>query len=197
MSTSGVPVSGVRAGAQPLLDGKEPRSQSLLVHTFVVLPMLALVTAVPLAWGWGLSWLDVGLAVGFYFLSGFGVAAGFHRYFTHDSPHSSGPASCASQCCTTSPGRSTRSATWSATGPGPAATAPPSSGHWPSPRWPSPGTTLHHADPSCARHGVKRGQIDMTARLIWAFEKLGWTHDVRWPTARRLVRLTATRDPWG
>jgi stearoyl-CoA desaturase (delta-9 desaturase) len=36
-----------------------------------------------LAWGWGLSWLDVGLAVGFYFLSGFGITAGFHRYFTH------------------------------------------------------------------------------------------------------------------
>ena len=26
---------------------------------------------------------DVGLAVGFYFLSGFGITAGFHRYFTH------------------------------------------------------------------------------------------------------------------
>ena len=45
--------------------------------------MLALVAAVPLAWGWGLSWLDVGLAVGFYLVSGFGVTVGFHRYFTH------------------------------------------------------------------------------------------------------------------
>ena len=25
---------------------------------------------------------------------------------------------------------------------------------------------LHHADPTCARHGVGRGQIDMSARLI-------------------------------
>ena len=33
------------------------------------------------------------------------------------SPRSSGPASCGSRCCTTSPGRSTRSATWSASGP--------------------------------------------------------------------------------
>ena len=48
---------------------------------------------------------------------------------------------------------------------------------------------LHHADPTCARHGVARGQIDMTARLIWMFEKLGWAHDVRWPTTKRLARL--------
>ena len=33
---------------------------------------------------------------------------------------------------------------------------------------------LHHADPTCARHGVLRGQIDMNARLIWIFEKCGW-----------------------
>src|SRR5215204_952081 len=39
----------------------------------------------------------------------------------------------------------------------------------------------HHADPSCARHGVMKGQIDITARLIWTFEKLGWAWDVRWP----------------
>src|SRR6476620_6247450 len=50
---------------------------------------------------------------------------------------------------------------------------------------------LHHADPTCARHGVERRQIDMTARLIWMFEKLGWAHDVRWPTAKRLARLRA------
>jgi stearoyl-CoA desaturase (delta-9 desaturase) len=41
---------------------------------------------------------------------------------------------------------------------------------------------LHHADPTCARHGVQRGQLDMSARLIWALEKLGWAHHVRWPT---------------
>ena len=48
---------------------------------------------------------------------------------------------------------------------------------------------LHHADPTCARHGVKRGQIDMSARLIWMFEKFGWVHAVRWPTPQRLERL--------
>jgi stearoyl-CoA desaturase (delta-9 desaturase) len=50
---------------------------------------------------------------------------------------------------------------------------------------------LHHADPTCARHGVQPGQIDMSARVIRAFEKLGWAHDVRWPTPARLARLHA------
>ncbi|GAA1735052.1 acyl-CoA desaturase [Luedemannella helvata] len=45
---------------------------------------------------------------------------------------------------------------------------------------------LHHADPTCARHGVLRGQIDMNARLIWIFEKLGWATNVRWPKVDRL-----------
>jgi stearoyl-CoA desaturase (delta-9 desaturase) len=45
---------------------------------------------------------------------------------------------------------------------------------------------LHHADPTCARHGVLPGQIDSSARVIWIFEKLGWATDVRWPKADRL-----------
>jgi stearoyl-CoA desaturase (delta-9 desaturase) len=45
---------------------------------------------------------------------------------------------------------------------------------------------LHHADPTCARHGVLRGQIDTSARLIWIFEKLKLATDVRWPRQDRL-----------
>jgi stearoyl-CoA desaturase (delta-9 desaturase) len=45
---------------------------------------------------------------------------------------------------------------------------------------------LHHADPTCARHGVEKGQVDSSARVIWAFEKLGWATDVRWPVAKRI-----------
>jgi stearoyl-CoA desaturase (Delta-9 desaturase) len=45
---------------------------------------------------------------------------------------------------------------------------------------------LHHAEPTSARHGVLRGQVDTSARLIWAMEKLGWVSDVRWPTEERL-----------
>ena len=45
---------------------------------------------------------------------------------------------------------------------------------------------LHHADPTCARHGVLRGQIDTSARIIWVLEKLGWVDGVRWPVKERL-----------
>jgi stearoyl-CoA desaturase (delta-9 desaturase) len=45
---------------------------------------------------------------------------------------------------------------------------------------------LHHSDPTCARHGVLRGQIDSSARLIWIFEKFGWATNVKWPKADRI-----------
>jgi stearoyl-CoA desaturase (Delta-9 desaturase) len=45
---------------------------------------------------------------------------------------------------------------------------------------------LHHADPTCARHGVFKGQIDIAARCIWLVEKFGWVSDVRWPDESRL-----------
>jgi stearoyl-CoA desaturase (Delta-9 desaturase) len=38
---------------------------------------------------------------------------------------------------------------------------------------------------------VQRGQVDISARVIQAFEKLGWATSVRWPTPRRLERLAA------
>ncbi|WP_157249335.1 acyl-CoA desaturase [Nonomuraea typhae] len=46
---------------------------------------------------------------------------------------------------------------------------------------------LHHSDPTCARHGALKGQIDLSAGLIRIFEKLGWVYDVRWPTPERLA----------
>jgi stearoyl-CoA desaturase (delta-9 desaturase) len=48
---------------------------------------------------------------------------------------------------------------------------------------------MHHADPTAARHGVLRGQLDSSARIIWMFEKLGWATDVRWPKPERLAKL--------
>ena len=50
---------------------------------------------------------------------------------------------------------------------------------------------LHHAYPSSARHGVGRGQMDSSARLIRWFERVGWATNVQWPTAPRLAALTA------
>jgi stearoyl-CoA desaturase (Delta-9 desaturase) len=45
----------------------------------------------------------------------------------------------------------------------------------------------HHADPTCARHGALRGQIDSSARVIRALEKFGWVWEVRWPHPSRLA----------
>lgn len=46
---------------------------------------------------------------------------------------------------------------------------------------------FHHADPTCARHGVDRWQLDSSARLIAAFERFGWARDVRWPKPQRVA----------
>jgi stearoyl-CoA desaturase (delta-9 desaturase) len=56
---------------------------------------------------------------------------------------------------------------------------------------------LHHADPTCARHGVDRGQLDSSARIIRWFELAGWATKVRWPDAGRLDRrrvVAGSRD---
>jgi stearoyl-CoA desaturase (delta-9 desaturase) len=45
---------------------------------------------------------------------------------------------------------------------------------------------MHHSDPTCARHGVDRGQLDLSAELIRVFERAGWATNVRWPIAARL-----------
>ena len=284
------------------------------LYVIVAVPFLALAAVIPAVWGWGLTWLDVGLAVGFYFLTLLGVTVGYHRHFTHGSfkavrplrlalsaiggmavqgpvvqwvadhrrhhafsdrqgdPHSPwryGDDARAlvkgmfhahlgwlfdrhqtnaeryapdllkdTGLVTTSRlfgfwaflsfalptlvgGLVTQSWTgaWSAffwaglvrvallhhvtwsinsvchvvgnrpfVSPG----RDRATNFWPlailsgGESW----HNLHHADPTCARHGVLRGQIDMSARIIWAFEKLGWARDVKWPDP---VRLAAKR----
>ena len=46
---------------------------------------------------------------------------------------------------------------------------------------------IHHAHPSWARHGARRGMIDPSAWLIRRFEQLGWATKVRWPTVPNVV----------
>ena len=40
----------------------------VLVGVFVAVPLLALIAAVPLAWGRGLGWHDIVLAIAFYYI---------------------------------------------------------------------------------------------------------------------------------
>jgi stearoyl-CoA desaturase (delta-9 desaturase) len=282
------------------------------LYVIVAVPFLALGAVVPAVWGWGLSWLDVGLAVGFYYLTLLGVTVGYHRHFTHGSfkakrplrlalaaagsmaiqgpviqwvadhrrhhafsdragdPHSpwrygtdlrallkgmfhahlgwlfdrrktnqeryapdllkDGALRATSRLFVVWAGLSlflpavigglvtgTWGGAWSAffwaglvrvallhhvtwsinsvchvVGNRPFVSRDRATNFWPlailsgGESW----HNLHHADPTCARHGVLRGQVDISARVIWFFEKLGWARDVKWPDP---VRLAAKR----
>ncbi len=57
----------------------------------VTLPMLGVVAAAYLSWGWGFGWVDLGLLVGMYLASMIGITVGFHRLFTHRSFHAVRP----------------------------------------------------------------------------------------------------------
>jgi stearoyl-CoA desaturase (delta-9 desaturase) len=289
-------------------------TERFAIGVFVVVPFLALLAAVPVAWGWGLGWHDIVIAVFMYAISGHGITVGYHRYFTHLSfkvarplrialavagslavegpvirwvadhrrhhrysdkegdPHSPWRfgrtvpaltkgllfahigwlfdgeqtdqrqyvpdllrdpairrvskafiylviASCAFpplvgglwswswQGAATAFfwGTLVRIAvlhhtTWSinsichAVGERPFKSRDRSGNVW----WLavlSMGESwhnLHHADPTSARHGVLRGQVDSSARIIWVFEKLGWAWDVRWPSAARVAGRRST-----
>ncbi len=311
-STLDVTEQAAKGGAKPVISGRRHAWSQFAVYVFVLVPMLALIAAIPFAWGWGLNWLDVGLAAAFYLVSCLGVTIGYHRHFTHSSfkarrglrvalavagsmgvqgppiiwvadhrrhhafsdrdgdPHSpwlfgTSPVAIARGFWHAHMGwlfdRDTTNkqrfapdlladkdvvrvnglfwlttmatlllppliaglvtwswwgaltaffwaslvriavlhhVTWSTNsichmiGERPFAARDKSANFWPlailsmGEAW----HNLHHADPTCARHGVQRGQIDISARLIWLFEKFGWAYDVRWPTPQRLARIS-------
>ncbi|WP_432840983.1 acyl-CoA desaturase [Dactylosporangium sp. CA-092794] len=297
---------------KPLLGRRRPIPAHVAVYAFVIIPFLALLAAVPIAWGWGLAWLDIILAAVFYVVTCLGATVGFHRYFTHGAfkakralriglavvgsmavqgpilhwvadhrrhhafsdkegdPHSPwlfgtspvalvrgfwhahlgwilerdlsnqerfapdlladrdirvvhrlfGPLTIVTLAAPALLGgliswswqgaltaffwaglvrvTALHHVTWSVNsvchmiGDRPFAARDRSANFWPlavlsmGESW----HNLHHADPTCARHGVLRGQIDISARTIWLFERLGWAWDVRWPTKDRLARIT-------
>jgi stearoyl-CoA desaturase (Delta-9 desaturase) len=301
---------------EPLTLGARPAGNEVMVKVFVVVPFLALLGALPFAWGWGLTVVDGALAAAFYLVTLTGITVGYHRHFTHRSfkatrpvgitlaalgsmalqgpviswvadhrrhhaftdkegdPHSpwlfgTTPAAVARGFChahfgwmlrpnRTNPARFApdlladpdiarinrqfpfwtavslvapallggllswswwgaataffwaglvrigvqHHVTWSVNsichmvGDRPWTDKDRSTNFWPlaivslGESW----HNLHHADPTCARHGVGRGQIDISARIIAILERLGWAYDIRWPTPQRLARLAASRD---
>jgi len=308
MSTA-VTTAAPPRGPKPMTDERKGLIEQTLLYVIVIVPFLALIGTIAVAWGWGISWVDVGLAVLFYLVSGLGVTIGFHRYFTHGGfkakrwlrltlavagslaveggvirwvadhrrhhafsdregdPHSPWrygetvpallkglwfahvgwlfdvehtnqkrftpdllqdkaivriekvfpllvlvsfglPAVLGGLITMSWAGALSaffwaslvrigllHHVTWSinsichAIGERPFAARDKSANFWPlailsfGESW----HNSHHADPSMARHGVLRGQIDISARLIWFFEKLGWVWDVKWPTAERIA----------
>jgi stearoyl-CoA desaturase (delta-9 desaturase) len=297
----------------PVVDGRRTILQHLLIYVFVAVPMVALVAAVPLVWGWGVNWQDLMLLAVFHTVGVLGVTVGFHRHFTHKSfkakrwlrvvmaitgslavqgnvynwvadhrrhhafsdrdgdPHSpwlfgTSPLAVAKGFLHAHMGwffernetnhrrfipdlladsavrkvvrtfglwvtlslvlpavigglitmswwgalsgffwgglvrlAVSNHVTWSVNsvchmiGARPFRARDRSRNFWPlailsmGESW----HNLHHADPTCARHGVLRGQIDISARVIWVFERFGWAWDVRWPTPQRLAKLAA------
>ncbi|MPZ80401.1 MAG: acyl-CoA desaturase [Actinophytocola sp.] len=298
-----------RPEPKPLIGRRRSLPETYVVKLFILIPFLALVAAVPLAWGWGLGWADIGLATGFYLVSSLGVTVGYHRYFTHGSfkakrplrialalagglasqgsviawvadhrrhhafsdregdPHSpwlfgTSPAAIAkgfwhahmgwlferdqtnadrfapdliadpdirladklfiplTVVTIALPGVLGAVITWSwwggltalfwaglvriaflhhvtwsvnsichMVGSRPFESRDKAANFWPlailsmGESW----HNSHHADPTGARHGVLRGQLDISARVIWIFEKLGWATNVRWPNPERLA----------
>jgi stearoyl-CoA desaturase (delta-9 desaturase) len=295
----------------------QSRAEQLALAAFILVPFIALIAAVPVAWGGWLGWVDIAIAVFMYYFTLLGVTVGFHRLFTHKSfkpnravkiflaiagsmavqgpvvrwvadhrkhhkfsdrdgdPHSpwkygaslggltkgmyhahigwlfdaeqtpqrkyapdlmkdkdivlvsrhfwmwtglslalplvlGGVITWSWQGALTAFfwGSLVRVAllhhvTWSinsichAVGNRPFLSRDKSANVW----WlaiPSGGESwhnLHHADPTCARHGVLRGQVDITARTIWILEKLGWVEDVRWPVKERIAAKLISNQP--
>jgi stearoyl-CoA desaturase (delta-9 desaturase) len=63
----------------------------LATFAAVVLPPIALVAVMFLAWGGWFHWVDVALMVGMYVITGLGVTIGYHRLYTHKSFATRGP----------------------------------------------------------------------------------------------------------
>ena len=62
-----------------------PLAGKLAILAAIVLPVLGVGAAIVVAWGWGVTWVDLGLLAGFYLLTAIGVTVGFHRLFVHRS----------------------------------------------------------------------------------------------------------------
>lgn len=74
------PPVGGEAGGEPV---RKKMWEQVALAMFIVIPFAAVGAAIPVAWGWGLSWRDVVIAVTIYAITGHGVTVGFHRHFTH------------------------------------------------------------------------------------------------------------------
>jgi stearoyl-CoA desaturase (delta-9 desaturase) len=314
-STIAAPVEGTSPPVKATLGGdRKYLIEQIALGVFIGVPFVALIAAIPVAWGWGLSWRDVVIAVVMYAISGHGVTIGFHRHFTHGSFKTKRAMrvalAIAGSLAVQGPvvrwvadhrkhhkfsdrdgdphspwryGESVRGLTkgllWAHVGwMFDAEQTPPDvyapdllkdkdvvsvsrqfplwvvvsftfpalvGGLW-SMSWQGAVTAffwgslvrvsllhhvtfsinsichaigerpfksrdrsgnvwwlsvlsmgeswhnLHHAEPTSARHGAMRGQIDSSARLIKIFEKFGWVYDVRWPTQARLEARRAT-----
>jgi stearoyl-CoA desaturase (Delta-9 desaturase) len=57
----------------------------LVVLAAIIIPLLSVVAAPFIVWGWGFRWTDLGLLLGLYMLTALGITVGYHRLFVHRS----------------------------------------------------------------------------------------------------------------
>ena len=77
------PNPGTFEGPAPTEPEMKKTWEQVALGLFVVVPFLALLAAIPVLWGWGLTWRDIVIAIVMYYLTGHGITVGFHRLFTH------------------------------------------------------------------------------------------------------------------
>jgi stearoyl-CoA desaturase (Delta-9 desaturase) len=83
-TTSVAPMTGV-LGRQPhgSICTRIPTAVLIANLSAVILPFLGLAAVAISLWGWGFSWVELGLLIGMYFATAVGITVGFHRLFTH------------------------------------------------------------------------------------------------------------------
>ena len=60
-------------------------SVRVAVLAAIIVPLLAVIAAPFILWGWGFQWTDLGLLLSLYVLTALGITVGYHRLFVHRS----------------------------------------------------------------------------------------------------------------
>jgi len=74
-----------------LSQDRQSLTERVILFLFIAIPLIAVVAAIPIAWGWGVGWLDLALLAITYTIAAGGITVGFHRHFTHGSFKASRP----------------------------------------------------------------------------------------------------------
>jgi stearoyl-CoA desaturase (delta-9 desaturase) len=70
---------------------RQSLTERVLLFLFIAIPLVAVIAAIPIAWGWGVGWVDLALLAITYVIAAGGITVGFHRHFTHGSFKASRP----------------------------------------------------------------------------------------------------------
>ena len=82
-----LPVANPSAELPEVDDDWRPISLGVRVAALIaiIVPLLGVIAAPFVVWGWGFRWTDLGLLLGLYVLTAFGITVGYHRLFVHRS----------------------------------------------------------------------------------------------------------------